>query len=287
MFLFSIPDSTIVRNHNIALFLTMEHHPDWFYDDFKIYVAYGCPPYCIWNGGRASDKGESNLQKWQSDVLAMYSQFNVKYRLTFTNFLLEPAHLFDSYCNEVAKIHNDIGGYVMVSTPLMAKYMERYPNLEICWSTTTDFGKTQAEQIAKMDELSEKHIVVPYYMYNNTETLWKLKHPENIEVLVDEKCMNNCPRRHEHEANANRYNLFQTDVSPSCLMEGVADFTGPRMHRINRDMLQDYAAHGINHFKIEGRKDNDISSAYMVYFVRREHYIDFVSFRKELMELDK
>ena len=279
MYFFAIPDSDIVRKQNFILLEGLKSHKDWFFDDFIIYTAYGTPPHCIWNGGRAMDDEHIELDDWLDDVLKNYLAHGVQYRLTFTNFLLKPEHLFDAYCNQIAKMHNEFGGYVMVTLPLMAEYMKNYPNLKVCWSTSTDFGANLTEQIETVNVLSENCLVVPYYMWNsNKDVLWHLKHPQNIEVLVDEKCINNCPRRHEHEANANRYNLYLSDVYPVCLMEPQCDFSEPRIHRIERPRLAEYAEHGINHFKIEGRKDEEVGKEYVKYFVRPEHYIDYLRF---------
>ena len=266
--LFSIPDANSrtefsgdrnVRLINRALLECMEKHPDWFYDDFQIETAYGCPGSCIWNGNRSIGEIEEFDEGWADAVLGMYARYGIKYRVTFTNFLLKPSHLKDKMGNAVAlAISKFGGGYVMVSTPLMAEYMaENYPNLEICWSTTTDFGPDVPSQIKKINELSKHNIVVPPYTYNNKfELMSQFAHPENIEFLADEKCIDNCPLRRQHEINCNLSNLYEWD-DDNCLRREEDDTDLLEVtHRLSKDIMEkDYLPRGFNHFKLEGRSN--------------------------------
>ena len=281
MYLFSMPDGYAIRTLNKAVLYALKEHPDWFYDDFQIETAYGCPALCIWNGNRI-ELVSMNMENWQ-EIIQTYTEFNIRYRLTFTNFLLQPEHLYDTYANAVAAELDEVGGYVMVSTPLMANYMRRYPNLKVCWSTTTDFGKGQQEIIDKINELSENALVVLPYEFNNKPELDKFIHPENLEVLVNEFCIDNCPRRREHWTECNKRALYQKIESDlECFFNSQYGFVkekGGHRHHIDREMLEDYTRRGINHFKISGRLDiKQAALAYFEYFVRREHYQSLTEF---------
>lgn len=273
MYYFSIPDSQDTRDINFTLLEYMSAHRDLFYGDFVIQTAYGAPGCCIWNGNRI-DKSSIMHSAWKNLVLEPYAEHGVSYRLTFTNFLLEPKHLYDTYGNFIAAMCNDFGGgSVMVSTPLMAQYMKKYPGLELCWSTTTDFGSTKEQQLGTINRLSEKSPVVLPYEFNNSKFLDELQHPENIEVLVNEKCIDNCPNRKLHWAENNKYILMQSDVDMPCAFEKEMDKEDEgivvRHHLVGRDLLPDYAVKGICHFKVEGRKNaRNLLLEYMDYFVR-------------------
>lgn len=279
MFIFSIPDSHALRMVNGILLCIMEQHPDWLQKDTIIETAYGCPPHCLWNGNRSFGGVQYDCREWAKNVLTRYYHHHIQYRLTFTNFLLKEADLSDEYGNDIASTVNFFGGYVMVSTPMMAQYMTHYPKLQLCWSTTTDFGDTPEKEIATINQLSEKHLVVPPYTYNNTEYLKKFQHPENIEVLVNEHCIDNCPRRREHWTRVNQQTIeykttiFSPDYTDCFYPELYNNPKLPRHHTITRNKLQEYADMGINHFKISGRMDDQQSwQAYMDYLIHPDYW---------------
>lgn len=292
-FIFSIPDANCnnlsakvvnVRLLNWAVLEAMKQHKEWFYDDFIIETAYGCPSSCIWNGNRDLGKVDEFDDGWSKAVLGMYESYGVKYRLIFTNFLLKREHLQDRLGNAVAKAVSKVGGYVMVSTQLMAQHMARYPGLEVNWSTTADFGKTKEQQIAKINELSKKQLVVLPYEFNNKPELRQFTNPQNLEVLVNERCIDNCPRRREHWTDVNKAILGQIKDS-NFRLRVVCRFIDQyydgrmRQHNILRVGLHEYQNFGINHFKISGRVEPDlVMRAYEEYFVRPEYKQNVLTF---------
>ena len=283
--LFSIPDANSriadsgeynVRIINRGILACMQEHADWFYDDFQVETAYGCPGSCIWNGNRPNGEVEEFDDGWAKAVLGMYAKYGIKYRVTFTNFLLKQSHLKDTTGNAVAlAISKFGGGYVMVSTNLMANYMKRYPKLILNWSTTTDFGKDVPSQIKKINELSAKNLVVLPYEYNNKpELLKQFEYPENLEVFVNEPCIDNCPYRREHWRVINEV-ILSRKMTPveikkmRCQFQNDDGPSKPLKHFIKREQLPVYDALGIRHFKISGRVQPDIvMDAYVEHFVR-------------------
>ncbi len=296
--LFSIPDANSrdngsgeynIRLINRAFLACMQKHPEWFFDDFQIETAYGCPGSCIWNGNRSMGTIDEFDEGWADAVLGMYAHYGIKYRVTFTNFLLKPEHLRDKMGNAVAvAISKFGGGYVMVSTNLMANYMKRYPKLNLNWSTTTDFGKDVPSQIKKINELSAKNLVVVPYEFNNRPELQQFEHPENLEVFVNEPCIDNCPYRREHwravnEVILSRKEITQVEVAKmSCRFPEHYVNEKPLKHTILREQLGDYDALGIRHFKVSGRLHPDVvMETYLEHFVRRgkeEQVRDYVSY---------
>jgi len=275
MYIFSIPDSETVRQVNQVLLGAFVQNREWFYDDFVIETAYGCPPCCIWNGTRP--EWDVPYRKDQiKNIIDMYGGLNIRYRLTFTNYLVRPEHMYDTYGNFIARVCNDAGDcYVTLANECMAEHIRKnYPNLKICWSTTTIFEKG----IDSINQLSKDSIVVLPYMYNNDfNSLLLLQHPNNIEVLVNEKCIDCCPRRREHGDLINRFILMEVDEEAHCFFEKGPEFADiPRHHQIPRNKLAEYATLGINHFKIEGRSnDLGVMKAYKEYFIRPENLNDF------------
>ena len=292
-FIFSIPDANScspvlntvnVRLLNWSVLEAMKLHKEWFYDDFVIETAYGCPSSCKWNGNRYLEEMEEYDESWAKNVLGMYAEHGVKYRLTFTNFLLKPEHLRDPVGNAVAKAVSKAGGYVMVSTWLMAKHMARYPGLEVNWSTTTDFGKTTQKQIEKINQLSEKQLVVLPYEFNNKPELKQFTNPQNLEVLVNEPCIDNCPKRREHWTSVNKVILGHVGAKNiiaklECYFAQQYVDGKRRKHHILRPMLKEYQEMGINHFKISGRVIPSLAlGSYEHYFVKEENIPKFREF---------
>lgn len=279
MYYFSIPDSGATSIYNKILLEAMRQHRDWFYDDFVIETVYGCPRFCIWNGNRGGSDAPFRPSFWR-DIVKNYVSYGVRYRLVFTNFLLQPCDLYDVYANKISEILNSIGGYVMVSIPLMGQYMKKYPGLKVCWSTSTDFGITEGQQIDNINRLSENTLVVLPYEYNNKPVLQKFTHPENLEIIVNEGCIENCPWRRQHWSNVNEVNLFRKNGEyTKCLVEDDTLRKEVYSHNVNRKQLADYAALGINHFKVVGRTNpSQAEKAYLEYFVlpeRRENFLEF------------
>lgn len=287
MYMFSIPDSEGVRPCNKWLFLAMDLHKEWFYEDFVIETAYGSPGGgFIWNGNRANRDGTyTSPMDWERVVLNMYHSQGISYRALFTNSLLEPEHLCDTYGNYVAKKANEYGESVMVSTELMAEYLHNsYPNIKICWSTTTDFGSSMEEQIDKINELSQSSIVVLPYQFNNTDYLKQCRYPGNLEILVNEKCVDNCPCRREHWRYYNQNNLFQVSGEYECKFKHECKFPefGKHRHIIDRNNLSIYQKMGFYRFKLEGRYNLDaLVDAYVDYFVKEGYHEEARMFADE------
>lgn len=286
MLYFSIPDSNDTGPINAVLLQIMQDKKEWFYDDFQIEMAYGCPPSCIWNGGRSEFGIVAEPNNWGSGVVAFYARYGIKYRLTFTNFLLRREHLFDTYGNKIAEVLNRCGGYVMVSIPMMAEYMKKYPNLKVCWSTTTDYGKTPDEWAEKINELSRDTIVVLPRDMNSRPEVDRLIHPENIEVLVNEKCVDDCPYRMEHYAANNLFNIMESPTMPVCRMTGTKHEPSyiPK-HRISRQQIPLFADRGIKRYKIEGRLDKaNAITAYLEYFVLPTFRMEFLDLMDSMLK---
>lgn len=279
---FSIPDALAVRIINRAFLTALTMHPEWFYDDFTIDTAYGCPGRCPWTGGR--DNLEDDFDDgWAEEVAGLYEEAGAKYRLVFTNFLLRKPDLQDAIGNKVALQLSKRGGCsVMVSTPMMYQYMGRYPGLTRCWSTTTDFGKSPEEQIEKINRLSERDLVVIPYQFNNGPDLNRFTHPENLEVLINEDCVDNCPFRREHWTKVCEYALKGDDSQEAkqkimCMWSEGREYV-PH-HRIHREQLDRYRQLGINHFKVCGRgRPQQVFQAYFEYFVRAGAVESFARF---------
>lgn len=267
---FVIPDSENLTPINIKLLRLIKEYPDLFYDDFDILSAYGCPCNCIWNGGTTNFGISSN--KATELVLRKYKENNVEYWFTFTNRLLKPEHLLDAYGNSVLKIAEASGETcrVLVASDIMENYIrEKHPNFKIVQSVC------RCEyDLDKINEMSEKDITVLPIRHNNDfeGSLAKLTHPENIEILTDEGCVENCPYNRLHYESFNRFVLRETDTFARCKYTRSGKDYRIRKHYVPRELYPKYEAMGITHMKISGRNlGKEIIPEYLDVFVRPEY----------------
>lgn len=267
------------------MLIAMEQHPNWFYNDFKIDIAFGCPPNCIWNGNRL-ELGTSFGEEELEELLGFYKAYGVTYRFNFTNSLLNAGHLADEYANKIAAFGEKFGCKATVRTRLMYEYLiKKYPKFEISWSTSADYGSTVIERIKKINEISAEEVVVLPYDFNNKQELTKFSHPENLEVLVCETCMDECPMREQHNILTNQAILGDKSVVGNkdqigCLLSDRRDDSVRRTHFIGRKLLKAYNSIKINRFKISGRDNAEQPLAnYSYYFVieeARQKFLDFI-----------
>lgn len=256
-----------------------------FKDNVVIDSLYDSFP-CIWNGGRFLF-GETNLANIRATFAAFHQKIGL--RLTFTNSLLTSQHCLDTLGNvileEAVKQSPQVG--ITVNSPVLKNYIEeKYPNLfYFNWSATKVL-----EDIAEINALSENDCVIPSYQLinNNFDKLQLLKYPQNIELICDEACIDNCPHRATHYCSFNKVQLFQEEQPEVCPYAPGKDFYGRktgRKHNISPlDIETKYLPLGFQHFKIAGREDIDVNLIEsFVYYLIKDEYKDEV--RNHLLNL--
>lgn len=255
----AIPDSHSNIVLNTTTLTLMSSYPERFYDDIGKIIAYGCPEGCTWNGNRYNP-GDCSYGSVEN-LLFSYEMNNVKYRMTFSNSMLEDSDFYDRRSNMVAKIANERGGNgAIVSTEKMAEFLRtNYPNLYLVNSITTENCKT----IEDINRLSKERItVIPPQFINNEDALKQLKYPENIEIIVNETCPPNCPKKYEHWKWLCDLNLHKACEEWKCPLEGNKASLVEELEKspfyVTRDNLPMYEKYGINKFKISGRLDPEL-----------------------------
>lgn len=274
---FSIPDFYNFFQLNMNLLRLMDEYKEWFRDNVKVDSMYGTFPGVIWNSGRGQF-GQAPLENIAQTIAAI-NKVGVSIRYTFTNSLITGRHFKDYYGNIILELSNSNMGYgvtngVNCSSELFADYIEQnYPNLYLMWSTTK--GVRTVEEI---DKLSETRLTVPTYTMNNTNAVEKFAHPENIELLCCEACIDNCPNRSTHYEDISKGQLLQPSKGfkcpHGCELYYYHDIVPTRKHHITIDsMIEDYLPLGINKFKISGRNDQVINviERYVEYLPKPEY----------------
>lgn len=274
--LFSIPDFYFRYDLNMSLLQLMKQEPEKFYEDVVIDSIYGSFPGCIWNSGRSAC-GWASIENIVNTVAA-FNQLGISVRYTFTNSEIKGRHLLDYYCNTIlqntGKLIEGIRNGVNVNRPILAEHIEQnYPEFYLLWSTTKGL-----DSVEETNKLSEDRITVPYYGMNNTTALEKFTHPENIEILVSEACIERCPKRMEHYRSIGKLQLLEPSEHFKCPYgcEQYFYYEMPvkRDHYVSmNDIRSTYLPLGINKFKIGGRHDHpaNLIENYVNYFAKPEH----------------
>ena len=252
----------------------IKEYPEKFNDGYKVASVYGTFPGAIWNGGRAvfgiTSKGD--MEK----IVSTYNKLNVPVRFTWTNSLLTDKHLNDTYCNLIMDIANNGMNQVLVNSPVLEGYLkDNYPDFKYISSTT--------KRIKDLDAFKEElkkgyYLCVLDYDNNHNDALLEELRPEagKIEILVDEVCFPNCPRRLDHYKDESYAQLtFDRDSAFKCINNITKPSFEESMKRpafISNEEIGSYIERGYVNFKIVGRglPIQMVKDSYMYYLVKED-----------------
>lgn len=263
----SMPDIFLLRPFTVKVLELKKEHPEYFYDDVEVTSVYGSWP-TIWMGGRFVE-GSSKIDE-VGEVVKYFNERHISVRYTFTNLFLEQKHLKDRVGNQILKIteqNQTMRNDVNTASETLREYLKKeYPSFNVVYSTTM-----RLSDVDEINKLSETDLVVPDYTINKDfEKLAKLKHPENIELLANDDCIDNCPYRTKHYENISKYNLYLTSDFMVCQIK--TDKTNPKNNITIDEIREKYLPLGINKFKIIGRGSDPITlvNGILNYLVRPE-----------------
>lgn len=250
----------------------MEQAPECFYEGTRIASAYGAFPNSIWNGGRTFLDRIS--QKKMRQTIEGLNSRGIAVRYTFTNPLIEEKHLQDTFCNLSLELAAGKGNEVLVNSPILEQYIrENYPDFKLISSTTKCLDK---EQDIREELEKDYFLVVLDSAVNNTELLYSLDHKEKIELIVNHRCEDNCPRRRAHYIAQAKAQLGFTDQDfPACPNLGKDFYQLTR----NRSFISDemihggiYSQMGFMHYKLDGRgwEFRNLVESFIYYLVKPE-----------------
>ncbi len=269
-----LPGLCYFRLLNQMMINMMKDYPDKFREGYRIGSVYGTIPGAIWNGGRAVF-GILDRERIER-IIKMYNSYRIPARFTWTNTLLEERHLYDTYCNLIMKLGDTGRNQVLVNSSLLEQYIRReYPSYEVISSTTKCM--TDREQLQKELEKNYKLVVLDYNLNHDVETLERLSpYADRIEILVNEICYPNCPKRAQHYRDESRMQLEYTMKSNfSCTNKStMPSFTecSKRPAFISNEEIQQYIDKGFVNFKIVGRglPMEFVRDSYLYFLVKEE-----------------
>ena len=233
----------------------MREEPYRFREGYCIGSVYGTFPGAIWNGGRAVFGTAS--KKDIRAILGVYNSMDVPVRFTWTNPLIEEKHVYDTYCNLIMDMASNGKNQVLVNSPALETYLrENYPGFAFISSTTKRILDGDGIK-AELDR--DYALVVLDYDLNHNEEVLKSLEPfaGRIEILTDEICYPECPKRKAHYADEGLRQLtFDRDQPFDCPNRRTAPAFAEAMKRpafISKDDIASYTDRGFVNFKLVGR----------------------------------
>jgi len=274
-----LPGFMYFRKMNLAIIKLMKKYPDCFNDGYKVGSVYGSFPGAIWNGGRTvlgfTPKNEIE------EVLRNYNSKDIPVRFTWTNSMLEEKHIHDTYCNLIMRLGDNGMNQVLVNRPVLEEYLRaNYPDYKYISSTTKRITNTEELQA----ELAKDYfmVVLDYDLNHNEEVLKALEpQADRVEILVDEICFPNCPKRADHYKDESLKQLeYEVSEPFPCPNKQTTRSFSDSMKRpafISDKEIQSYIDRGFVNFKIVGRglPAQMVEDAYIYYLVK-EGKRDFI-----------
>lgn len=257
----------------------MKEYKDCFRDDYTVGSVYGTFPGAIWNGGRAvfGITSKSDMKK----ILSTYERFNVPVRFTWTNPLIEDIHVNDAYCNLIMNLANNGKNEVLVNSKILEDYLrEKYPDFGFISSTTKRI--LDLDMLMKEFDKDYRLVVLDYDLNKNEDVLKALEpYADRIEILVDEICYSECPKRKQHYEDEARAQLeFEKGTTFPCPNKKTPPKFSECMKRpsfISADEIKSYVDRGFVNFKLVGRglPQEMVIDSYIYYLVKEDKQ-DFI-----------
>lgn len=258
----------------------MKEYPDKFREGYRIGSVYGTFPGAIWNGGRAV-LGSITKQDMEK-IISTYNATGTPVRFTWTNTLIEEKHVNDTYCNLIMKVADNGMNQVLCNSEPLEKYLRaEYPNFKFISSTTK---RIKSVDSFKAELKGDYFMVVLDYDLNHDETVLKAVEEDagRVEILVDEICYPNCPKRSEHYRTESFQQLeFDKGKPFACPNIKVSPSFQECMKRpafISNDEIGSYIDRGFVNFKLVGRGlPEDLVKDSYLYFLVKDEGRDFIS----------
>ena len=250
------------------------------YDLIKLYakkdinfVVYGCPCSCTWNGGRYMTSPVYKVNIIKRMFSKYINDLGMDIQITFTNSLLEERDTYDRLGNAILKICQEFKDNceILIVSPILEDYIRKnYPDLKLARSII-NLTKPTDEDFKKYNT-----VVVPKWQNHDMDYLKSIVYSHKIELLVDEPCLIDCPRKSSHYETYNKNQLFiENNEIDYC---NKNDNTAYNELMILPDEINDYIDIGIKHFKLSGREDIFHMLSTVSYYAIKNENVDIFTF---------
>lgn len=267
-------------------------HPEFFYDNVKIYAVYGNFQFSTWDGGRIfREYTHASVEKIQ-EIVNFFNEKNIAIRLIFTNKLLKEEHCFDKFNNIVLSIcENDLNEVVINSSVLEEYIRKNYPKYKFI-SSTTKCILNQEELKKEINNNNYHMICLDYNLNHDIKLLNSLTQQEKdkTEFLINAICPPACENRSQHYTLNSQYSLTygkiykmsQCDIFNNGLDNPL--YKNPTHLSIN-EIINDYYPKGFKNFKIEGRTFKPLLHLcnLVTYMIKPEYQIYVISLFEKII----
>ena len=233
--------------------------------DYAVPVRYLYgSPQVRWNCGRPLlvDHGPT-LEAVEQELRYVLSQ-GITPLLTFSMPCMEERDLEDARGNQILALLDRLGGGVILSSPLLHRHIrENYPNVECHASVIiTAFEKTRDP--AYYEALARDYSRYVVHPDDNFQPALLERLPKaRAEILLNERCIYQCPQRDQHYLSNTRDQAAAIDGGEfSGFLNGcpnVPDFkqrgTKERTISLTAEEAKSLHAKGFDLFKLQGRLD--------------------------------
>lgn len=237
------------------------NNPEYFYDDINIEAVFGNFCHSIWDGGRCSDSYQkfAFLEDIQQIQNIYNNILNISMRFVCSNSLIQLQDCKDKFNNLILQLCENNQNNIIINNQILENYIRNvYPKYKFISSTTKCLNND--EDIIK--ELKKDYLYV-CLSYNKNYDINFLKNiPDNlknkVELLINERCTMNCPKRNEHYMNISKVNYFYNTE----FLDDFKCFRNTKEKYENNTIisyleLDKYIQLNINHFKLQGRWGSD------------------------------
>ena len=230
-----------------------------YFDVAENFIAsvYDSHAGLLWNGGRYTTPFPFSVEESIHRVHA-YNDLGIGFNIAFSNRLLDRSALDDEDCNWfLERCESDLNGVIVASDLLREHVRQRFPRYQLIAS----IGFLRKDLACYRQAQQDYDRVVLHPDLNRDHELIRELDPAKLEVLVNERCVVNCPFRQEHADHISRIILqrrlyFREDSEHTrggCLAveRGYSHDNGLVLGFDEVDALFEL---GVRHFKIQGRE---------------------------------
>lgn len=215
------------------------------------FTVYGCPCSCTWNGGRLKHEPTYRIESVGEMFFNYINNFGMNIQLTLTNRLLEERDMYDRLGNALLDLVNKNFSdniEILVSSDILRNHIrENYPNLKIVRSAT------KATLLKDNEEDLYNKIVLPKWNNHDMNLIKDLQQKVELEILCDEPCIVNCPRKKTHYESYNRSQLFMIARESQTCDQPLHPMYNELW--LLPDEINNYIDLGVKCFKLSGRED--------------------------------
>ena len=256
--------------------LLKEKFPYIFKDNVVISSFYGS------NGGIANGGRNSGNFYNEEEVSDFCIEHNIQPTIIMSNLFMGKSYFPDNFASKVVESFNKTKPYFCVANSDIEEWLGtqgvRRGQLILSATACIDFETI----IKKTDQY--KRIVLSENMINDWKTISLFpEHTRNkLEIIVNTICSNYCKSRKNHYEHISRLNINDNNITFKCPHESYCGkghlyeiLDAPQV--VTNDMINTYLNLGINHFKIQGRTndDNDLIETLAYYLIKPKYQLMF------------